>query len=80
MQRQINEKKQELLAKEESLRCVWRGVSVLALLTVFCAETWKVAWLLRGRSPNSATEGHVLVVAKVHAWSIPVPFLPLLSS
>lgn len=52
MQREINEKRQELLAKEESLRYVSFSDVMLCLLTN-CIETWRAVLPHKARSRSS---------------------------
>lgn len=58
MQREINEKRQELLAKEESLRYVHVAITRQALCLHYrvTTATSKADWLPKGRSPSSPSE------------------------
>ena len=90
VQREINEKRQELLAKEESLRSVYHIAAVtIGVNHIDISGTWRAASLLKARRPNSGINCHDLEVDKtligifsIHIYPYPPKFfqMPRLSA
>jgi hypothetical protein len=79
VQREINEKRQELLAKEESLRSVYPIAAVtVGVNHIDISGTWKAASPLKARRPNSGINRHDLGGRQNPYWNILHSYIPYL--
>jgi hypothetical protein len=69
VQREINEKRQELLAKEESLRFVFKVKAMGHVTKEVATGTWRVDLRLKARKGSSATR----IVASVDYRDVVYP-------